>query len=307
MPLLRHLSPRRQLRLRGPDRARFLHGILSNDILGLRAGAGCPALLLTVKGRVAASLAVYVDEDAILLDCDEATGAEVARVLERHLLADDVVLEDESAQLDECALYGSDAALALERELCATGLAALPAYHHRWLGDLRVAAAPDLGLPGFHLLAEGRRLASLTSRLAVPVLDDHTFEIMRIEAGRPRWGADVDESRLPFEARLDDAISLKKGCYLGQEVVTRLAAQGLVQRRLMGLKLAGETAALPGTRLASPARTDAGQVTSSVVSPRLGPIALAYVHRTANAPGTELELEETGGGRPAVVCDLPFG
>jgi folate-binding protein YgfZ len=128
------------------------------------------------------------------------------------------------------------------------------------------------------------------------------LEIRRVEAGLPRYGVDVSEDHFPFEANLDRAISMTKGCYIGQEVVARASARGHANKLLRGLRLAGEGPVAPGTAIAAAAREDAGKVTSSVVSPRFGPIALGYVHKSAWDPGTEVRA----GDRPAVVVELPF-
>lgn len=129
------------------------------------------------------------------------------------------------------------------------------------------------------------------------------IEVLRIEAGLPRYGVDVDEDRFPFEAGLDREISFTKGCYAGQEVVARAHSRGQANWRLVGLRLDGTEPAAPGAILSSPARADAGRVTSSGVSPRLGPIALAYVHRSSWEPGTTVSIA----GRTAVVVTLPMG
>lgn len=140
---------------------------------------------------------------------------------------------------------------------------------------------------------------------AAPGAPEAEVEVRRVEAGLPRYGADVSEDYFPFEANLDRAISYTKGCYIGQEVVARAHARGHANKRLVGLRLDDPAAgaAAPGTTLASDARPDAGTITSSVVSPELGPIALAYVHKSSWEPGTRVTL---AGGRAATVVALPF-
>jgi len=126
-------------------------------------------------------------------------------------------------------------------------------------------------------------------------------EVRRIEAGLPRYGVDVSEDHFPFEANLDTAISYTKGCYTGQEVVARANARGHANKRLVGLRLTGGVVAA-GTPVTADLRPDAGIVTSSVVSPDFGPIALAYLHKSVFAPGTALRAGEIA----AVVTALPF-
>jgi folate-binding protein YgfZ len=120
-------------------------------------------------------------------------------------------------------------------------------------------------------------------------------EVRRIEAMLPRYGVDVSEDYFPFEAHLDAAISYTKGCYIGQEVVARANARGHANKRLVQLRLDGEGPVAPGTKLSAEVREDAGVVTSSAVSPSLGPLALAYVHKTAWDPGTRLQVGERTG------------
>jgi folate-binding protein YgfZ len=127
-------------------------------------------------------------------------------------------------------------------------------------------------------------------------------EVLRVEAGLARYGVDVSEDHFPFEANLDSGISYTKGCYLGQEVVARAHARGQANKRLVGLRLEGEAPVAAGTKLTSEVRPEAGVVTSSVISPRHGAIALAYVHKTVWEPGTKL----LAGDRPATVSALPF-
>jgi folate-binding protein YgfZ len=127
-------------------------------------------------------------------------------------------------------------------------------------------------------------------------------EIRRIEAGLPRYALDVTEDHFPFEANLERIISYTKGCYIGQEPVARAHSRGHANKRLVGIRLSGEGATVPGALVVSSARPDAGHVTSSVVSPDLGPIALAYVQKSSWDPGTAVEVA----GRAGTVSALPF-
>jgi folate-binding protein YgfZ len=298
MLLSRDLSTNGRLVVRGPDRARFLHSMVTNDVEALRPGAGCRAAMLSVKGRLHGELVLYCDEESFLLEMDPALRAPLREVLEKHIVMDDVEIEDLTDGTRELALYGDEARAALATALGAE-VPALPPYHHALVGGVRVAAAPELAMPGYHVFG-------VPSVAGASPLDDQTFEVLRVEAGRPRWGVDVDSDRLVLEANLDDAISLQKGCYLGQEVVARATARGHVNRRLLGLLLDGEKPVGRGARLSAAAREDAGMVTSSVVSPRFGAIALAYVHRTVAAPGTEVVVHDAAGERRARVTTLPF-
>jgi folate-binding protein YgfZ len=135
-----------------------------------------------------------------------------------------------------------------------------------------------------------------------PVASDDEAEVARVEAGHLRYGVDVDADCFPFETPLAGRLDYGKGCYVGQEPVFRVHAQGQSQRMLRGLRLEGEGPIARGTVVVHPGKPKAGAVTSSVVSPRLGPIALAMLHRTAWTPGDRVEV----GGRAATVVELPF-
>jgi tRNA-modifying protein YgfZ len=136
-----------------------------------------------------------------------------------------------------------------------------------------------------------------------PAASREAWEVRRIEAGLPLYGVDVDEACFPFETPLVRLIDHGKGCYVGQEPVARVHARGTPSRTLRGLRiLSGEGPLAPGARIRHPAREDAGQVTSSAVSPAHGPIALGFLHRQVWDPGGQVEVE----GRAAEVVELPF-
>jgi len=315
-----------RLRLSGPDARRFLHGMVSNDIQALKPGQGCHAALLTVKGKLLGDLFVYdCGGFGLLVELVAGARAAVQASLDRHLIMDNATLEDLSSALDELGVYGAGAAQAIAEALdgvSAEELAALTVYHAslRPTADgeppMLIAATRELGLPGFHILGSKAEVEALSAKLAVAggsVLDEGRAEVLRIEAGTPLYGIDIDEDRMPAEAGLDDAVSYTKGCYLGQEVVVRLRDRGHLNRKLCGLRiLDGGPPPAAGTRLYFPARPDkpnAGVITSAALSPSCGTIALGYVHRMAWEPGTQLELiglDEQPLGRKAEVVPLPF-
>jgi folate-binding protein YgfZ len=297
MPLVRSFAPAR-LVLTGEDRVRFLHGMVTNDIEGLKAGQGCHAAMLTAKGKMLADLIVLADEASLTLVLDASLREKIKAVLDKHIIMDDVEVADRS---DEPALgvYGDDAAAATARAtgLAAAALAALPNYHFVDAGAVRVARSPELGGIGFHVLGGEVRVEG-------EPLADAEFEERRVEAGTPRYGVDMGEDRLPIEAGVNDAVSFTKGCYLGQEVIARATNLGHINRRLVGLILDGDAPAKAGAKLSSPSKPEAGWITTSVRSRRLGKvIALAYVHRTLWDPGVALTVDD---GRAATVAALPF-
>jgi len=275
--------------LRGEDRVRFLHGMVSNDIEKLGAGQGCHAAMLTTKGKLLADFVVLAEPERLRLVLAPSLLEKIRAHLDKHIIMDDVELE--AAEVAALGVYGDDAAAAIAR---AGGgdVASLAPY--AFAGE--VVRTPELAVPGYWILG---------GALAVDgaALDDAEFEERRIEAGTPRYGVDMGEDRLPIEAGINDAVSFDKGCYLGQEVIARATNLGHINRKLVGLVLDGAPAAA-GTKLSSPSKPEAGWITSSARSRRLGKtIALGYVHRTLWEPGTSLALD---GGGSATVAALPF-
>lgn len=297
MPLISDLSSRARFRLTGADRVRFLHGMVTNDVEKLRPGEGCHAAMLSVKGKTLGDLIIYSDEEALLVELDGETREQVREDLLRHLILDEVELTDLTSELPEVGVYGEDAASAIEK-LIGRSVTSLPPYHHVTAGPIRVARNEWLGVPGYHVFGH----LPIEGTLLAP----EEREVLRVEAGTPRYGVDIDEDRLILEAGFADAISFDKGCYLGQEVVARATARGHINRKLMGLLLDGMQPAAHGTALRAPERPEAGRITSSVFSKRLGrPIALGYVHRSVFTPGSALLTAEEP-PRRAIVTALPF-
>ena len=241
---------------------------------------------------------VRVDMTFDLLSMDEALVQKVRALLDKHIVMDDVEVVD-CTELGELGLYGEPQEWAGVIGAEPAMLEALAPYHHRVVGDVRVARDPSLGGFGFRVFGARSRLRSVAE--GTTPLGPEAREIRRVEAGTARYGLDLDEERLIVEANLEDAISFDKGCYLGQEVVVRATARGRVNRRLMGLVL--DRPSERGRKLASAAQPDAGTLTSVVVSDRFGPIALGYVHRAAIEAGEPLRVEGDG---QAVVVPLPF-
>ena len=269
--------------LRGEDRVRFLHGMVSNDIEKLAAGQGCHAAMLTTKGKLLADFVVLAEPERLRVLLDVSLLDKICAHLEKHIIMDDV--EVEAAATPAVGVYGDDAAATI-------GVAELPNYH--FAGN--AVRTPELGVPGYWILGG--------ADIAGTPMDDAECEERRIEAGTPRYGVDMGEDRLPIEAGINDAVSFEKGCYLGQEVIARATNLGHINRRLVGLVLDGDAPADAGAKLSSASKPDAGWITSSARSRRLGKtLALAYVHRTLWAPGTKLTVAD---GRTATVAALPF-
>jgi folate-binding protein YgfZ len=308
-------SARGRIVVSGTDRATYLQGLLSNDIVALKAGQGCYASYLTAQGRMIADLLVYELGDLILMTTAGDVKSTVLGRLEQFIFSEDVTLGDVTDTFEQAAVVGPDAAKTIAAVLEGVSAEALSALNEH--GNLRAAVADhpvivtrvtDTGEPGFDLFIERAQAAMLRAALrnaGAVQIDAATADAVRIENGIPVFHRDMDEDTIPLEAGIEGrAISLTKGCYVGQEVIIRVLhrGHGRVARKLVGLALAGNTAPPDGAIVRSGDR-DIGHVTSAVMSPALGhPIALAYVQRDFVEPGTALAV----GAAVAVVSALPF-
>lgn len=292
----------------GADRVRWLDGMLSNDVAGLEPGperSGCPALLLTRKGRIVADPHVLLRPEALWLALARAAAAVAIETLERFVVADRVELADRSDAWERLALEGPAAPELLDaaagRPL---GLAPGATADAELAGTAVVVAAYGMTRGGRQIFVpagSAERVAAALRAAGAAEAGSEALEILRIEAGTPRLFAELDESVLPAEAGLGHAISTEKGCYTGQEIVARLASRGRVNHRLVGLALGGAPVPAPGDAIRDGER-EVGEVTSACLSPRAGAVALGFVRATSAAPGTRLDVA----GRPARVSPLPF-
>jgi len=302
--------------VRGGDRVRWLNGMITNDVATLAPGperSGCHALLLTPIGRIVAELHVLLRPDAFWLETEREAVAPARARLEKLLIADDVTLADES---DRFARLGIEGPRAVEIVAAAaddgSGLAGLASDA---CADLRAAGADVVafasgwsGEPALQLLVPREAEAAVRQALAAAgtgrelvEADASVLETLRIEAGVPRFGAELSEEVLPPEARLDRAISYTKGCYTGQEIIARMRSRGNVSHLLVGLAFDGPPLPARGDAITADGRA-IGEVTSAALSPAAGAIALGFVRRGHDAPGTRVELA----GRGAEVRALPF-
>jgi folate-binding protein YgfZ len=314
------LSYRGRICLTGADRVRFLHGQVTNDIKALREGCGCYAALVTAKGKMESDLNVYCLTDELLLDFEPGLTESVSRRLEKYIVADDVQVVDVAPHYGLLSVQGPKVEPILRRLAVSGGFPSKPFDFVRIadtvFGELYLMNRPRLGSEGVDVFAPIASLRAVASALvdAAKVAGGcacgwQAFEVARIEAGIPRFGVDMDESNIPLECGIEaQAVSYRKGCYVGQETINRIHSIGHVNRELRGLRLEAELKDLPvkGDKLFHSGK-EAGYVTSAVSSPSLGsPIALGYVRREVNGIGTELTLRVTGGESIARVTELPF-
>jgi folate-binding protein YgfZ len=307
------LSERGLIEVGGGDRVRWLDGMLSNDVTSLRAGgehSGCYATTLTAKGRIVADVHVLLRGETFWLETAAAAVTRLLEHFERHLIADDVQLRDIGSSVDRLAVEGPLAEQLLERAAGAALDLAADCCKVVRIGETEVVAARYgwSGEVGYQLLApagSGEAVAgeieAAGSESVSMFMGEKALEILRIEAGIPRFGTEIDETVLPAEARLGRAVARSKGCYVGQEVVARMEAAGRVSHLLVGLAMGEGPIPEPGSEITADGKR-VGEVTSSCRSALAGSIALGFVRAAHSATGTELSAAD----RPVRVAALPF-
>ncbi len=283
------LSARGRIMVRGRDRARLLHNLTSNEVKKMTPGSVVYAFLLSPQGRIQADLYLLCFENHFLIDTEPELREKVLQHIRRYIIADQVELEDVSSSTACVAIEGLSAASVL-----AQAGAPFPASNafSAW-GDKTVAALTVTGEPGVRIYCattdEPELIARLQSAGAEPA-SSADARVVRIENGKPRYGEDIFEKTLPQETQQMQAVSFTKGCYLGQEIVERIRAQGHVNKKLVRLEIAGAVPPPAGTKATANAvnpADSAGEVTSAVYSPRSGKIAaLAYLRTQFAEPGT---------------------
>jgi folate-binding protein YgfZ len=290
----------------GPDRTSFLQGMLTNDVAALAPGGGCPALLLTIQGRVTADVRVAATVDALLLEVDVRARGDLVDALSRLVIADDVELLEPEAPLALIGLEGPGADALVPR-------AADPApwgHVETVVGGVPVRAvrASEVRGPGVVLHVPAAQAVTVWDHLAragARPCGMEAVEGRRVEVGVPRIGLDMDGSTLAVEVPVDEAVSQTKGCYLGQEVVARATSRGHVNRRLVALVLEG-----PEPPRGAPLARDGKEVGRlTTVARAFGADTLAglgFVRREHWEPGTRLAVAHGHAVTLARVAEIPL-
>ena len=296
--VLDRTTSRGRLRVSGADRRSYLQGLLTNDVAALTPGTGCYSAYLTPQGRMIADMRVFELGDALLVDLERDVAETVRARWDQFIFSEDVEVESIGAATAQIGVYGPKAAAVID--------AVPPDFQGT---PSIVLHSGDIGVDGFDIVApvdHRAALIDLLTRSGASLVSDEAAEICRLEAGFPRFHVDMDEDTIPLEAGIEDrAISLTKGCYVGQEIIIRVLhrGHGRVARKLVGLVFES-AAAVPsrGEKVLSGDR-EIGSVTSAVRSPALGrAIALASVHRDFTETGTPVVVA----GSSASVSSLPF-
>jgi folate-binding protein YgfZ len=298
-------SDRTRMRISGPKAAELVTGMVTNDVSALVPGEGQYAAALTPKGKIVADLRIFALEDGLLIDASSAAAPGWKEMVRKYINPRIAPYHDLSAELSDIGIFGRSARLVVSRviDVDDKDLSALPPYGHISRpfadGTVTIARVPEIDLDGFELFVPREAAASLKATLQAAGIfagSRETWEIARIESGRPEWGTDMDESTLPQEANFDElgAISYTKGCYIGQETVARVHFRGHVNRFLRRMRFVTRPAPPKGAELLDETGKVIGEIRSSALSPRFGGVALGMVRREV-PPGTTLQAKWDGG------------
>jgi folate-binding protein YgfZ len=309
-------SHRGLLQFTGPDRLSYLQGMLSNDLRLLGPGQGQYATILNQQGKVLADLRVLCSENSFYLDFWAILKDKIVDHLNRYLVADEVEIADRSEGYGMLSIQGPDSEALLRALLEQTALPGEPMEHVIAAVDgakICVVRDSHTGEVGFDLIVPtsnleniGQRLTAIGKQFSAAWVGEEAQNVLRLEAGIPRYGVDFTADNLLLEVGLDHAVSFTKGCYLGQEVIERIRSRGHVNKKLAGLLLDGSEPASAGDAILA-VEKEVGVITSAVYSPSLGrPIAMGYVHRDFWTPGTKLSIKQDTASFSATVTDLPF-
>jgi folate-binding protein YgfZ len=282
-------SSRAKLRISGVDSFRFLNGQITNDLRKATATSTIQASILSAKGKLSAYVFISIDsEGAFLLDADGELVEELPARLDRYIIADQVEIENVSDRFSIAHFVGEPPPAAI--------------------APARTVASDRYGLSGWDVWGESAPPEEIRTRFSERFIycDEACAEVFRIERGIPRWGRELTNDIIPVEANLEPtSVDYEKGCYIGQEVISRMKMSGQTNKRLCGLISLNDVPLEPETRLTgeTDSAKDAGWITSATKGVRVGgEIALAYVKRGFNETGTRL----LAGGKPVQVVPLPF-
>ena len=317
------LSARGRLLVTGSEAVPFLNGLITNDMKTLEENRWMAAVFPNVQGRLLASVRIIRAEvmaerdesdksiqPTFLIDTEAATHERVLQVIQRFTLAGDFHVTDLTSETVVLSLQGKAApkiiASVLDAQAGSTSVGGIT--QSVWNGGtITVIRVTHTAADGFDLIVKNAHAEKLWQELlaagARPVGQD-AWEILRVEAGVPRYGQDMDDTTVVTETNLDEAVSYTKGCYVGQEIIARIKYRGHVAKKLKGLLFEEPFKLEAPAAIISSDDKEIGRVTSTTNSPLLGRrIALGYVKYEHSSSGTEVKLTD---GHTARVVDLPF-
>jgi folate-binding protein YgfZ len=308
------LSARGRILVNGSDAQMFLNGLITNDMKTLARNSWMPAAFANVQGRLIAAVRVLHREDGYLIDTEAATRDSVIKLLERFTLAGDFRVTDLSSEVTTLSLQGSKATEIIVSVFGteSSEIARYEVSNPRLDNDqpITVIRATNTAEDGFDLFVDAagaQRLSDLLIAAGVTQIGEEVAETLRIEAGMPRFGLDMDETTIISETNLEDAVSDTKGCYVGQEIIVRIKHRGHVAKKLTGVVFENGPELEKDAKIFSVDDQEIGRVTSTTFSPRLNRgIALGYLKYDYLAGGTNVRVPVGNAEIKGVVAELPF-
>ena len=298
-------SDRVRIRFGGPRAAELLTGLVTNDVLALTPGHGQYAAALTPKGKIAADVRIFADDEGLLTDTSPRAAANWRDIVKKYVNPRIAPYRDVTGETRDIGVFGAKSLRLAARALGVDEgtLNALQPYSHVTVpmegGRATVISVAEIDVPGIEIIVPSAAEASIRSRLlaggAIPG-SPKTYDTARVESGRPEWGVDMNDSTIPQEANFDalGAISYTKGCYTGQETVARVHFRGHVNRFLRRLHFVSASVPPTNAELVDDSGNVVGDVRSVALSPRHGGVAIAMVRREV-LPGTTLHARWDGG------------
>ncbi len=299
-----------RLRFMGQQRLDFLHRMSTNDLLKLHAGQGAATVFTTPIARIIDRTLIYAREADLLMLTSRGNQGRVFQWLRKYIFFnDDVQIKDVTDETAMLSVYGVTANQVMH-QVGGEDVAALALHQWRTVRiaevETLIARADPIAGGGFHLIVEKSTLTQVWQALVsigVVPIGEETYQVLRIEAGRPEFGHELGDEYIPLEANLWAEVSFSKGCYTGQEIIARMESRQRLAKQLLGLRFEAEVT-LPATLLSD--EHEAGVVTSVAHSPALGWIGLGYLKSAEATP--EKLVQSRSGERivKATVSALPF-
>src|SRR5260370_34782729 len=299
------LGWRGKLIITGEDRARWMNGMVTNNVRDLALNNGAYNFLLNPQGRIQADLYVYNRGEHLLVDTDAWQASKLQEIFHKYIIMDDVEVSDGGDKLTSIGITGEKSAIVLQASGLPTNLAALQ-LADGVVENIGVSLVRADNGENYELWMSPVNAATIWNVLvrggAQPV-GAEALELARIASGIPRYGQDIRERDLPQETEQSRALNFRKGCYVGQEIGERIHSRGQVHRKFTGFRFTGAAPA-PGARIESNGKA-ASAITSVEWLPVYGQtssIGLGYIRREVGSPCADVMVN----GARATVANFPF-
>lgn len=306
------LSNRGKLKVVGRERAEWLHGMVSNDVVGLKPGQGNYGTVLTDRGKALGDYRLLVCADCLRFDTEPGVETALAERLNRFIISEDAEVVDETAEWQIWGVAGPRSKEVLEKAF-GEEAPSVPLYGSFCVGGGFASRQNRTGEHGYDVWlppSEAEAAVQRMEKAGAKRIGASALETLRIEAGVARYGVDFDENIIPLEAQLGHAIHWEKGCYVGQEIIARMHYRGHPNKLLVSLRFGKGPAPSAGIDLFREAGDSkrSGWITSAAYSPSLDAwIGLGYVRAKMAEIGTEYAIRLADGGfQAAVVSEAPY-